>query len=84
MKTYIETACFHNSSGTTLIHSSNKNAEWITGLTDVRECFGQLFTKESGDSILLLKPVKATTSPASASVCVEQPCKVTVAPEQEC
>ena len=58
MKTYIETACFHNSSGTTLIHSSNKNAEWITGLTDVRECFGQLFTKESGDSILLLKPVK--------------------------
>ena len=23
-------------------------------------------------------------SPASASVCVEQPCKVVVAPEQEC
>ncbi len=57
MKAYIETACFHNSSGTTLIHASNKNAEWIKELTDIRECFGQLFTKESGDSILLLKPV---------------------------
>lgn len=57
MKAYIETACFHNSNGTTLIFASNKNAEWIKELTDIRECLDLLFTKESGDSILLLKPV---------------------------
>lgn len=57
MKAHIETACFLNSGRTTLIQASNKDAAWIKDLKDIRECFGPLFTKESGDSILLLKPV---------------------------
>jgi len=56
MTAHIETACFNYSGGCEMIFASNKEAEWIRKTTDIRECYGKLFDKESGSSILMIFP----------------------------
>ena len=58
MKGHIETACFHCSGGRQMIYASNREAEWLNHVMDVRTCYDKLFGKTSGTSILLLSPVK--------------------------
>lgn len=58
MKGHIETACFHCSGGHQMIYASNREAEWLNHVMDVRTCYDKLFGKTSGTSILLLSPVK--------------------------
>ena len=58
MKGRIETACFHCSGGREMIYASNREAEWLNHVMDVRTCYDKLFGKTSGTSILLLSPVK--------------------------
>lgn len=58
MKGHIETACFHCSGGRQMIYASNREAEWLNHVMDVRTCYDKLFCKTSGASILLLSPVK--------------------------
>lgn len=58
MKGHIETACFHCSGGRQMIYASNREAEWLNHVMDVRTCYDKLFGKTSGASILLLSPVK--------------------------
>lgn len=58
MKGHIETACFHCSGGRQMIYASNREAEWLNHVMDVRTCYDKLFDKTSGTSILLLCPVK--------------------------
>ena len=55
---HIETACFHSSGGREMIYASNREAEWIRQTPDIRTCFGKLFDKVSGESIMLLSPAK--------------------------
>lgn len=55
---HIETACFHCYGGREIIYASHREAEWIRCTSDIRACFGKLFDKESGDSVLLLSPIK--------------------------
>ncbi len=55
---HIETACFHYSGGCEMIFVSNREAEWIRTIPDIRECYGKLFDKESGSSVVMLSPVK--------------------------
>ena len=55
---HIETACFHYSGGCEMIFASNREAEWIRSTPDIRECYGKLFDKESGSSVVMLSPVK--------------------------
>ena len=54
----IETACFHYSGGCETIYASNREAEWLRTLPDIRECYGKLFDKESGSSVVMLSPSK--------------------------
>ena len=58
MTSHIETACFHYSGGCEMIFASNREAEWIRTTPDIRECYGKLFDKESGSSVIMLCPVK--------------------------
>ena len=58
MTSHIETVCFHNSGGCERIFASNREAEWIRTTPDIRECYGKLFDKESGSSVVMLSPVK--------------------------
>lgn len=58
MKGRIETACFHCSGGREMIYASNREAEWLDYVMDVRTCYDKLFDKTSGTSIVLLSPVK--------------------------
>ena len=58
MTSHVETACFHNSGGCEMIFASNREAEWIRTTPDIRECYGKLFDKESGSSVVMLSPVK--------------------------
>lgn len=58
MTSHIETVCFHNSGGCEMIFASNREAEWIRTTPDIRECYGKLFDKESGSSVVMLSPVK--------------------------
>ena len=58
MTSHIETACFHYSGGCEMIFASNREAEWIRTTPDIRECYGKLFDKESGLSVVMLSPVK--------------------------
>ena len=58
MTSHIETACFHYSGGCEMIFASNREAEWIRTAPDIRECYGKLFDKESGSSVIMLCPVK--------------------------
>jgi hypothetical protein len=55
---HIETACFHYSGGCEMIFASNREAEWIRRTPDIRECYGKLFDKESGSSVVMLSPAK--------------------------
>lgn len=55
---HIETACFHYSGGCEMIFASDREAEWIRTTPDIRECYGKLFDKESGSSIVMLSPAK--------------------------
>lgn len=55
---HIETACFHYSGGCEMIFASNREAEWIRTTPDIRECYGKLFDKESGSSVVMLSPAK--------------------------
>lgn len=55
---HIETACFHFSEGCDMIFASNREAEWIRTTSDIRDCYGTLFDKESGSSVVMLSPVK--------------------------
>ena len=50
---HIETACFHYSGGCEMIFASNREAEWIRRTPDIRECYGKLFDKESGSSVVM-------------------------------
>ena len=58
MTGHIETACFHYSGGCEMIFASNREAEWIRSTPDIRECYGKLFDKESGSSVVMLSPAK--------------------------
>ena len=58
MKGHIETACFHYYGGREMIYASNREAEWLNHVMDVRTCYDKLFDKTSGTSIVLLSPVK--------------------------
>ena len=58
MKGRIETACFHCSGGREMIYASNREAEWLNHVMDVRTCYDKLFDKTSGTSIVLLSPTK--------------------------
>lgn len=58
MKGRIETACFHCSGGREMIYASNREAEWLNHVMDVRTCYDKLFDKTSGTSIVLLSPAK--------------------------
>ena len=58
MKGHIETACFHYYGGREMIYASNREAEWLNHIMDVRTCYGKLFDKTSGTSIVLLSPIK--------------------------
>lgn len=58
MKGHIETACFHFSGGREIIYASNREADWLNHVMDVRTCYGKLFDKTSGISIVLLSPAK--------------------------
>ncbi len=58
MKGHIGTACFHCSEGREMIYASSRDAEWIHHTSDIRDCFGKLFDKDSGTSILLLSPME--------------------------
>lgn len=58
MRGHIETACFHYSGGCEMIFASNREAEWICTAPDIRECYGKLFDKESGSSVVMLSPAK--------------------------
>jgi hypothetical protein len=58
MKGHIETACFHFSSGCEMIYASNRDADWLSYVMDVRACYDKLFDKASGTSIVLLSPVE--------------------------
>lgn len=58
MRGHIETACFHYSGGYEMIFASNREAEWICTAPDIRECYGKLFDKESGSSVVMLSPAK--------------------------
>lgn len=55
---HIETACFHYSGGCEMIFASNREAAWICTAPDIRECYGKLFDKESGSSVVMLFPAK--------------------------
>ena len=55
---HIDTACFHYSGGSEMIFASNRDAEWIRTLPDIRECYGNLFDKESGSSVVMLSPIR--------------------------
>jgi len=55
---HIETACFHYSGGCEMIFASNREADWIRATPDIRECYGKLFDKESGSSVVMLSPAK--------------------------
>ena len=41
-----------------MIFASNREAEWIRSTPDIRECYGKLFDKESGSSVVMLSPAK--------------------------
>ena len=41
-----------------MIFASNREAEWIRTTPDIRECYGKLFDKESGSSVVMLSPAK--------------------------
>ena len=41
-----------------MIFASNREAEWIRSTPDIRECYGKIFDKESGASVLMLYPAK--------------------------
>ena len=55
---HIDTACFHYFGGSEMIFASNREAEWIRTLPDIRECYGNLFDKESGSSVVMLSPIR--------------------------
>lgn len=55
---HIETACFHHSGGHEMIFAANREAEWLRSTSDIRECYGKLFDKESGSSVIMLSPAK--------------------------
>ena len=58
MTNRIDTACFHYSGGTEMIFASNREAEWILATPDIKDCYGKLFDKESGSSVVMLSPSK--------------------------
>jgi len=54
----IETACLHFYGGREIIYCSNKESDWMNSISDIRSCYGKIFGKESGSSIVMLSPIR--------------------------